>query len=297
MTMEVSPAPHRSPRFVRHRSAKSPLVLQPRDAEIVSIVGQHRVIASTDLQLLVGGSDQGILRRLQKLYHAGFLDRPRSQRAFGNAPLIYALGQRGAALIAEETGGRPVDWSEKNRQLRSHYVEHALAITRFHVALRYAADSLGTVILERWLADGTIRDCGWIEHRDRRERIPVAPDAVFVLNVIDGKNTGRVCAVVEADRGTMTVARFTAKLRGYFAWWRSGAARKRLGVTNFLVATVTRSEDRAAHLRQAAESVSDRGLRMFVFTAENSYLPAARRTVFDPIWRTPADDELHSLLE
>ncbi len=288
----------RLPRYVRHRFRKPIFALQPRDLDIIRIVADHRVISSDDLQLLIGGSDQGILRRLQKLFHHGYLDRPRSQRHFGNAPMVYALGQRGADVIARETGKKPVaDWAEKNRQLRTHYLEHALVLSRFQTALRHASAAQGTVALERWCPDGFVREAVVIEHRDRRERIPIAPDAFFILNILNGPNPGRVHCFLEADRGTMTVARFVTKLRGYFAYWRSGQAEQRLRMKNFLVVTVTRSAERAEHLLAGARSVSDRGLRMFLFGAETVYLPTTSRAVLNEIWRTPADDVPHSLLE
>ena len=284
-------------RYVRHRFNKPAFMLQPRDRDIIRLVSDHRVISSDDIALLIGGSPQGILRRLQRLYHHNYLDRPRSQRQLGNVPMIYALGQEGAELIARETGKKPVaDWAEKNRQIRTHYLEHALMISRFQVALRHAAASTGTVRLERWLPDGAIRDAVWVEHRDRRERIPIAPDAFFMLGV-GGENPGRIYAVLEADRGTMTVGRFTTKLRGCFAYWRSGQAQEHLGMRNFLVVTVTSSSERAVNLAQACTAVSDRGLRMFLFGCERDFLPAARSAVLEPIWRTPSDDIRHSLLE
>lgn len=289
---------NRLPRFVRHRFNKPAFTLQPRDIEIIRLVADHRVISSNDLQLLIGGSDQGILRRLQKLFHGGYLDRPRSQRQFGNAPMVYALGQRGADLIARESGQKPVaDWAEKNRQLRTHYLEHALMVSRFQVALHYAAQACGTVVLEHWHPDGVIRDAVTIEHRDRRERIPVAPDAFFVVNVLDGQHPGRIHVMLEADRGTMDVPRFATKLRGYFHFWRSGQQESRVGAKNCLVVTVTTSPERARNLTQACCAVNERGLRMFLFASEAEYLPAIRRTVFDAIWQTPADRDRHSLLE
>src|SRR5258708_35101334 len=97
----------RLPRFVRHRFAKPAVALQPRDREIVRLVAAHRVISSDDVQLLIDGSGQGVLRRLQKLFHGGYLDRPRSQRQLGNTPMCYALGQQGAELVARETGQKP----------------------------------------------------------------------------------------------------------------------------------------------------------------------------------------------
>ena len=120
------------PRFVRHRHRKPVFVLQERDRELVRVVAQHRVISSDDLQLLVAGSEQMVLRRLQKLFHNGYLDRPRVQRLRGNAPMVYALGQKGAELLAHEAGSKATgDWSEKNRQIGAAYLEHEIG--RAHV--------------------------------------------------------------------------------------------------------------------------------------------------------------------
>ena len=296
--MDTQTTPDRLPRYVRHRHRRPAFALQLRDGEIVRLVAQHRVIASGDIQLLLGGSEQGILRRLQKLFHAGYLDRPRSQRQLGNAPMVYALGQQGADLVARETGKRPIaDWAEKNRQLRTHYLEHALMVSRFHVALRHAAQPRGDVALDRWLADGAVRDAVVVQRDGRRERIPIAPDAFFTLNVSDADNPGRIHVMLEADRGTMSVPRFAQKIRGYFAWWRSGQAEERMGMKNFIVATITRSEERADHLLAAARSVAERGTRIFIFAPESAYLPASRALVLNAIWRTPDDDVLHTLLE
>ena len=285
----------RRPRFRRHRLIKPSFALQPRDVAIVRLVSEFRVISSDDLRLLLPGSDQGILRRLQRLFHHGYLDRPRSQRQRGNSPMVYALGQRGAELVAETAGHRPrIDWTEKNRQLQTRHLEHALMVSRFRVALSHAAQVAGTVAVERWLPDGCLRDAVVVEHRDRRDRIPVAPDALFTLRLDTGET---IHAFLEADRGTMDVPRFVTKLRGYYAYWRSGQQQERIGAKNCLVVTITRSAERATNLLVAARSVSDRGLRMFLFAPETAYLPAAGRAVFDPVWRTPADGQMHTLLE
>jgi len=289
----------RLPRFVRHRFRKPGFVLQPRDREIIRIIAQHRLIASNDICLLVGSSEQGILRRLQKLFHHGFVDRPRVQRHFGNAPLVYALGQRGADVLAEEAGRKPsADWSEKNRSLQAPYLDHALMISHFQTALRHACASCGTVQVERWYGDGFLRDRIWVEDDGRRVRVPVAPDAFCILRVLDGRTGERIHAFLEADRSTMETRRFLAKMRGYIEYRRSREAERRLGARNFLVVVVTKSQERADNLLvAAARSLNGRTLRPFVFAAEKEFLPAGRLRIFDPIWRTPADASPHSILE
>ena len=290
----------RLPRFVRHRFRKPTFVLQERDHEIIRVVSQHRVISSDDLQLLIAGSNQTILRRLQKLFHHGYLDRPRSQRQRGNGPMVYALGQHGADVLARAAGSKAVlDWSEKNRQVGAMYLEHALMVSRFQTALRYAIRERGSVSLERWNADGTLRDAVSVEHQDSTERIPIAPDAFFTLRFLnepEGRN--RVHVFLEADRGTMTTKRFFTKMRGYWHWWRSGK-QEQLGINNFLVLTVTSTPERAASLCAVSAGLDaprHRGLRMFLFGSERGYTSEPTR-VLDAIWNTPGDWERHSLLE
>lgn len=287
-------------RFVRHRHRKPEFVLQPRDCEIVRIVSQHRVISSDDIGLLVDGSQQVILRRLQRLFHHGYLDRPRSQRQRGNAAMAYAIGQRGADLLAIESGQKVSgDWAEKNRQLGASYLEHVLMVSRFQAALRFALKTNASAELERWAGDGLVRDAVVVEHETSTERIPVAPDAFFTIklpNEPDGRN--RVHLFLEADRGTMTVKRFFTKLRGYWHWWRSGR-QESLGINNFQVLTITRTPERAAGLFDAARELDaprHRGLRLFLFGTERAYAGEPVR-VLDAIWRTPADSAGHSLLE
>lgn len=289
------------PRFVRHRHRKLALVLQERDRDLIRAVAQHRVISSDDLRLIVAGPDQAILRRLQKLFHNGYLDRPRSQRQRGNAPMVYALGQKGAELVASDTGAKAAgDWSEKNRLISQTYLEHALMVSRFHAALRFALQAQGSASLERWHSDGAIRDAVTVEHEASTERIPVAPDAFFtarLLNEAEGRN--RVHVLLEADRGTMTTKRFLNKMRGYWHWWRSGR-QEQFGINNFLVLTVTATPERAASLCAVTgelDAPRHRGLRMFLFGSEQSYTLGEPLRILDAIWATAGEQARHSLLE
>jgi hypothetical protein len=299
--METNPT-QRLRRFVRHRVGKPTLALQPRDWEIVRIVAQHRVISSEDLQLLLAGSNQMVLRRLQKLFHHGYLDRPRSQRQRGNAPMVYAIGEKGAGLLARESGQQQVtDWSEKNRRLGANYLEHALMVSRFQAALRFAVNAKGIADVERWIADGVVRDSVSVEHETSSERIPIAPDAFFTLrltNEPDGCN--RINVFLEADRGTMTTKRFVTKMRGYWHYWRGGKQEDQFGVKNFLVLTVTRTSERAGSLCSAIRALDvpdQRGLRMFLFGSEQNYTEGNPAQILGSVWAAAGDEETHSLLE
>jgi hypothetical protein len=294
--------PTRLPRFKRHRFRKPTFVLQERDREIIRLVADYRVITSEEIQALIDGSHQAILRRLQKLYHGGYLDRPRHQLLRGNSKMVYALGQRGAPLINQESDGPAitVDWAEKNRQIGLRYLEHGLMVTRFRTALTLAARLRGDVVIEKWRQDQELRDAVVVEHADHRERIPVCPDAYFALRLTnEPQGSSRIHVFLEADRSTMTLKRMLTKLRGYWHYWRVGLAEKRFGIRNFLVLTVTLTPERATNVRAITRQVDgqNRGLRMFLFGSADQYNLTEPLTVLNPIWTTSGDEGLHSLLE
>src|SRR5579863_1722842 len=134
----------RRPRFSR-ADAPPAFQITDRDAEIIRQVARHRFLRSTHISQLLGASHKKILERLSPLYHAGYLDRPRAQieyhvRGGGSAPLIYALGNRGAQLLFARDGfGNPeIDWGHKNRETGREFILHTLAVADVRVSLAVA---------------------------------------------------------------------------------------------------------------------------------------------------------------
>ncbi|TAK95379.1 MAG: DeoR family transcriptional regulator, partial [Verrucomicrobia bacterium] len=68
----------RLPRFKRSPDIAS-MRLTERDREILRHIYRHRFLRTDHLTKLLSGSPQQIRRRLQKLYHHGYLERPRCQ--------------------------------------------------------------------------------------------------------------------------------------------------------------------------------------------------------------------------
>src|SRR3954468_2173684 len=92
----------RRPRF--RRAAEPPAFrLTEDDLEIVRVIARHRLIRSTHIAALVGRSLDRTNDRLQRLFHAGYVDRPRAQLdrfpTTGSAHFIYALADLGALLL------------------------------------------------------------------------------------------------------------------------------------------------------------------------------------------------------
>src|SRR5258706_10664238 len=113
----------RLPRFHRAPDSIWAMEVTPRDSEIIRLVFQHRFLRSNQIIALAGGSSQQLLRRLQLLFHHGYLDRPRSQLTYfhkgGSKSIVYGLGNKGAKLLAGVAGPRPrFDWTDRNQSER-----------------------------------------------------------------------------------------------------------------------------------------------------------------------------------
>src|SRR5215470_12659207 len=105
--MDVAAAtPTRRPRF-RRAAEPPPFQVTDGDVEIMRVIAQHRLIRSTHIAELVGRSVDRTNDRLQRLYHAAYVDRPDAQRdrfPSGSAAFVYALANRGARLLRKWDG-------------------------------------------------------------------------------------------------------------------------------------------------------------------------------------------------
>src|SRR3954451_15331119 len=142
----------RRPRF--RRATEPPAFrLTADDVEIVRVVARHRLIRSTHIAALVGRSLDRTNDRLLRLFHAGYIDRPRAQLdcypTFGSAPMIYALADRGVRLLREWDGieFRNPEWSRKNREAGRPFIEHQIEIVEFEVGVQRAVRAHGGVKL------------------------------------------------------------------------------------------------------------------------------------------------------
>src|SRR5712691_9316577 len=143
--MEVAAVerPMRRPRF-RRASEPPAFRLTDDDVDIVRQVARFRFLRSTHIAALVGRSVDRTNGRLLRLFHAGYIDRPRAQLdrfpTEGSAPITYALADRGARLLRERDGTRFAnpEWSRKNRGAGRPFIEHQIEIVNFQVALQRA---------------------------------------------------------------------------------------------------------------------------------------------------------------
>src|SRR5207253_1223683 len=112
-------------------------------------VYRHRFLQSSDIAKLVGGSQQQILRRLQLLFHHGYLTRPRAQLDYytkgGSQEIVYGLGNKGAKLLKGTAFKlRNFRWNDKNQAIGRIFLKHALlvssALVSFELACRQSTE-------------------------------------------------------------------------------------------------------------------------------------------------------------
>jgi len=262
--------PTRRPRF--QRAAVPPAFrLTDNDVEIVRVVARHRLIRSTHIAALVGRSIDRTNDRLMRLFHAGYVDRPRAQLDYyptaGSAPMVYALANRGMRLLREWDGVefRSAAVSRSRRQAGRPFIEHQIEIVNFQVALEQAVRERGDLRLIP--ADDMIASflepAGrhpfalrvTLSHRGGARAACVIPDFVFALQLANG---ARRNFMVEIDRGTMPVIRsdprqtsFGRKMRVYLAAHAAEQHRRQFGWKNFRVLVVTTDQPRLSSMIDA----------------------------------------------
>lgn len=211
-----------------------PMAIHPRDFAIVLDVWRYKFLTAPMVHELHwhGGSMWPAQRRLQKLFHAGLLERFRPVSLRGSYPWTYHLGERGHAILRDS---RVVDTGWRYRPHVVHefgHVLHELQLNAWVIAYRRQPGVRflsweGERTIEpppttreereepRWLPGG-----GWTVHglRDFRHR-PVRPDAVIELD--RGKWEVPHTLLIEFDR-TRRVDKNYEKFRRYdtfLVWW------------------------------------------------------------------------------
>jgi hypothetical protein len=256
-------------------------------------VAQHRFLTTQHFQKLVKGGEQGIVRRLHTLYHAGVLDRPRAQLEYfhrtGSKPMVYGLGPHGARMLCERGERSKIDWTAKNRDATRLFIEHTLRVADFMVDMEVACRDSGirmNRVAQRlqWTAPvvqgGVTRSVG------------VIPDALFEIQTADQQ---KVLFCLEADRATMPVKRrhlnqtsVHRKLLAYHATWKHRILNQHYTCKRFRVLTLTTSAERVRNLREAARELPN-GHGLFLFAHEGQ-LKTASNALLMP-WQEPRSEK------
>jgi hypothetical protein len=278
----------RNPRFKRAHDAPN-FRLTPRDVEIIRHVTRYRFLRSTHLAALTGASQQAISRRLNLLFHHGHLTRPPEQlslsRLLGNQPMVYSPIGRTAGV---------------------HFIEHALEVSDFMVALECAcAKQPGIRFIDQYeiisVAPLSIRKSRnplyWrvmLYDHGKKHRLGVIPDRLFGIEIKNASGLSKIgYFFLEADRGTMPITRqsfhqtsISRKLLAYTETWRQGIHQRQLGIPRFRVVFVTSQTERAERIIAACRRTSGNNLFLVVnqakFNKNNSSMESLFHTSYGP---------------
>ncbi len=293
------------------------LVLTARDAAICLAAHEHRLLDARILGWLFfpsaaggavderAGPSSAVHRRASLLADHGYLRRvyrPVLPGA-GQAPLAYALGARGVALVAGRYGLDPAALAIPKRDATSPlFVDHTLGTTRAYAALAAGCARTPDVRLEDWVGEGTLRRASTrsaVQGRSEGHQrdVPPIPDGTGRLVHDDG--TGRLFTArifCELDRGTETNARVAAKFSADAAYMRSARYAATYGESIALILWVVTGPKRLANtLRTIAAVARDEPtLRSRVLGAVLADLtPGA---TLGPVWTVADTGERRPLL-
>ncbi len=268
-----------------------PIRIGERDIEIIAQVHKHRLVNADGICRAVShmtfrdedaaGSDNHTRRRLQALWAAGFLARPRAQTLVmgkqENKSLVYGLDQKGAELLVTERNLdlKPSRWSEKNARARYSFISHSVDIadvlTRFEAAAR-EQPGLSYIDSQVLLSEAP--------HATQQRRNPwrfqgetglggssrtiaCYPDGVFALEEASDDSRTRMYFTLEVDkagggRNSMPVIRGKGLESAYWAA-REAVAR-------------TKSEHNAERLRGEIENARVKLLKANCTDRQRSYI-------------------------
>ena len=289
--MQKQPTTH-AKRFKRERNYK-PFILQEQDVELLELLASYRFLDTYMLLALQPRSLRGLRRRLQYLFHSGMIDRPPRDYLRTPGPMVYALGNKGADVLAQkqELERGKIDWQAKNHEVGSYFIDHTLMVSNFRAALTLAVKPLESTSLLSWRQGPELKIRTQVEGKPTS----IIPDGFLTLE--DGDDL--IHAYLECDRSTMTRKRYLEKMKVYWRFWRQGGHQEQGGIGRWRALTVCISEQRKENLRMLAKEADDRkkGSSMFLFTTESSYNLEEPGEILEEIWQSPTDDAWHSILE
>ena len=247
----------RRSRMQRTRNGKR-IVLTERDLKIFRALAAYRYLRSTYLHAFAGGaSETRFKERLGDLFHEGFIERPAKQWEYANArcvPAVYEIGEGARRVLAEEecagNNARTVLSATAHKQFA-----HSLMICECLASIELAIQTTPGLRFISWpeilvRVPETTRTSP-MPFRLPLAPAPVVPDGIFGIEyTLDAKHVYRFFAV-EADRGTMPVARgdkrrtsLMGKLTAYQEVLARGVHRSHLGIPNLLILILTTSSAR-----------------------------------------------------
>jgi hypothetical protein len=223
-----------------------PLILTPRDEEILDTVYRYRYVTSLDIaHLLFKPSYMPYVRkRLSRLSDGddlqenAFLCRFKLPSTEGNRERIFTLGNKGREFLEKEKG-KLVDWHFRPGRLKFFSysaILHHLLLTRFLVAVRWWARSREVEIFEERISYDLARTPPKVTVD--KKTLTIIPDVWLFF----GKGERKAAVIFELDRGMEYQQKFKEHVRGRIEFIRTGEYQRVFGVPGVIVSYITTGE-------------------------------------------------------
>jgi hypothetical protein len=283
-----------------------PIQLTNRDKQIILAVYRYRFINAQQIEALLFPPDQekgrsrkqACQRRLQRLFHHGFVTRIPLPIVLGagRAPYVYALDEHGADIVAVELGiDRPnVAWTPSDNQVKPLFLDHVQAINTVRVVVERLRVCRGVTVV-RWLNEGAL------QAKEMKDKLPyrmhgarmtrIIPDAYFALAVSPDAPAAHF--FLELDQGTMSNSRWRDKILAYLHFRQSGRSEKYFATRNFRMLTVTTSIRRLENLKRTTEKAQ--GGQHFWFTTKDQISLWNPESLLTLGWHVAGYEQLHPL--
>lgn len=284
---------HTLKKFIRDESASGRLQIQPPDLAILRDVAEYRIMNTEQIASLHHRGLRNLQRRLSLLFHAGYLERlsPQKTQLLLNGSMVYGLGAEAVGLLYAGAERR-----EKLAQVRTDkattlpHISHTLMISQFRALASVAFESREHGSLVRWEDARSLK----LLLSPRGGRTELVPDGFFTIET----PKGRLNFFLEADRANEWKGTFLEKMKIYWKWYHARSCEEKLGIVKFQVLTITEDEGRRDILRNITKQADPKkeGSLIFLFAKENEFSLAHPKSLFAPVWLSPKDKEVRTLI-
>jgi hypothetical protein len=277
----------------RYQPAKNPpaIHLTERDRQVLVALYNFRVLTTPQIQKLYFPSKKGskddtrfisCRRRLHKLYHNKFVERLRVPvlSGTGTRPLVHALKQLGAEVVAKSLDVGEINWKARDNKISPIVLDHLLEINDVRVAVELATRD-SPFVLNEWLDERELKRC------QKGLRKPLVtfkktPDGYFVIH--NTKKKTKACFFLEVDRGTESGrSKVAGKIKAYQNYYFGGQYTKDFGTKSLRVLFVVNSRKRLENLLKNVVARISKG-NIFWFSVMGEV--AEKNILTDLVWQT-----------
>lgn len=278
--------------------------LTERDKKIILAIYEYRLMSAPQVEALFFQSEKprgrqtSCQRRLQLLFHHGYLDRLLMPVVLGEGrvPYVYVLDELGADLVSYELGvdRALIQWRPQNNQISHPFVNHSLVVNDFRVAMNLLSQS-GEFLLKQWIGEAEFRT------RALQNRVPIRmrgariirnyPDGYF--STVSSPEKQEAHFFLEMNQGTMSNKKWQDKIRAYREFRSRGLSEVHFGTRNFRLLTVTTNKRRLQNLKRATEKVG--GDHFHWFTTQECLNVWRPGILLEPIWQVATLEEKQTL--